>query len=200
MPINSTVKVESIDQEYFHKLDRVIMGQAFNIHNKMGRLLDEKIYQSCLTKRALESQLECQREVELKATHSTFTKSFFLDLLVQDGAIYEIKTARTLTNAHQAQLLNYLLLTGVSRGELINFRPSSVESRFVSTSLKTADRHSFNISTEHWQAVSNKCIVFKDLVTELLNDWGSHLHIDLYKEALVELISSNQMPQLTSHL
>ncbi|HAV12625.1 MAG TPA: hypothetical protein DCX06_03875 [Opitutae bacterium] len=195
MPIISTVTTTALNQDSFHQVDHVIMGKAFKIHNQIGRLLDEKVYQTCLAKASLESQIECQREVEVKATLSTFAKSFFIDLLVQNGAIYEIKTTSALNNAHEAQLLNYLLLLGIQHGKLINFRPSSVEYRFVSTSLKSRDRHLFNIDTKDWHAESKKCVILKDLVSEILDDWGSHLHVDLYRQALIELISNGQPSQ-----
>lgn len=195
MPITSTVNFEALDQNSFHQVDRRIMRAAFDTHNQMGRLLDEKIYHSALEKACQRSAVECHREVEIKATFSSYTKSFYLDLLVQNGAIYEIKTSRALTNNHEAQLMNYLLLSGIQHGKLINFRPSSVEYRFISTSLKPCDRFSFTINAEQWISLSENCEKIKALLHGILHEWGSHLHIDLYRDALIELIGGKQLFQ-----
>ena len=49
---------------------------------------------------------------------------YFADVLVESKVIVEIKAARTLTAAHQAQLLNYLKATPYEVGLLLNFGPT----------------------------------------------------------------------------
>ncbi len=51
---------------------------------------------------------------------------FYVDLLVEDRVIVEIKAVRALAKEHEAQLVNYLNATGIQDGLLINFG-SSVE-------------------------------------------------------------------------
>ena len=46
------------------------------------------------------------------------------------------------------QLINYLLLANISHGKLINFRTSSVEYEFVSSSLTFKDRMNYNLNTK----------------------------------------------------
>ena len=43
------------------------------------------------------------------------------DMLVENSVLLELKVARTLTGAHQAQLLNYLRATEIEVGLLLNF-------------------------------------------------------------------------------
>jgi GxxExxY protein len=45
------------------------------------------------------------------------------DLLVEQCVLLELKAARMLTSAHQAQLLNYLRATEIEVGLLLNFGP-----------------------------------------------------------------------------
>lgn len=195
MQISSTQTIQALDQDSFHLVDKFIMGQAFEIHNSMGRLLDEKIYQSALDKACKKYSYKCSREVKVTASHKSFSKSYYLDLLISDGAIYEIKTVSKLTNSHEAQLLNYLLLTGIQHGKLINFGTNSVEYRFVSTSLKHHDRFSFSINATEWKKASESCESVKDIANDLLSDWGSHLHVSLYSEAIIELLGGKRRLQ-----
>jgi hypothetical protein len=52
--------------------------------------------------------------------------SYLADLWVADRVIVEIKAVRSLSKAHEVQLVNYLAATGVDTGLLLNFS-SSVE-------------------------------------------------------------------------
>ena len=55
------------------------------------------------------------------------------------------KTVTALNDSHKQQLINYLLLTGIKHGKLINFRPASVEYSFVSTTLTNEDRYNYSL-------------------------------------------------------
>ena len=56
--------------------------------------------------------------------HGHVVGEYFADVLVESKVIVEIKAARTLTAAHQAQLLNYLKATPYEVGLLLNFGPT----------------------------------------------------------------------------
>jgi GxxExxY protein len=45
----------------------------------------------------------------------------FIDILVPNLVVVELKAVETVLPIHEAQLLTYLKLTGVRRGLLINF-------------------------------------------------------------------------------
>jgi GxxExxY protein len=46
---------------------------------------------------------------------------YFADLMGDDAVLLELKTARTLESAHEAQLLHYLKATEIEVGLLLNF-------------------------------------------------------------------------------
>lgn len=48
---------------------------------------------------------------------------YFVDLLVANKIIVEIKAAKTLVSENEAQLLNYLKATDIEVGLLLNFGP-----------------------------------------------------------------------------
>lgn len=187
MPIDCSIATIPIDQERFHTIDRQVMGEAFAIHNSMGRFFDEGIYQSELAARCRNLGIDVQREVEIRVSHGDFNKSYFLDLLLDRGCVYELKTTVSLSPAHSRQLIHYLLLMDLNHGKLVNFRSGSVESRFVSTRLGSADRKSFQVDDRGWQDSHPR---LRTLLLQLLDDWGAFLEADIYREALTSLIDS----------
>ncbi len=164
------------------------MKYAFAIHNEMGRLFDEDVYQAELARRCCQAGLFAQREVMVSAIHETFRKDYYLDILFSSGSVYELKCVSGLVIRHDGQLINYLLLTGVQHGKLINFRSFSVQSRFVSTGLTYKKRHVFQLDYSAWNPVCERGEFVESLIPVLLNDWGAFLSIDLYMEAVVHFL------------
>lgn len=56
---------------------------------------------------------------------------YFADLIVNECVIVELKSAVTLTDAYEAQLINYLKATGIEVGLLLNFGPKAQVKRKV---------------------------------------------------------------------
>ena len=57
---------------------------------------------------------------------------FYADLAVEGKVIIEIKAVKALSSAHEAQLLNYLHISGCRVGYLVNFQGiRAVWKRFV---------------------------------------------------------------------
>ena len=100
-------------QDEFHAIDKIITGHAFDIYNDIGRFCDEKIYQGFLIEQCLKRSFKAKNEVEIVLTYKDFVKVYKLDLLVDHGIVYELKTVEALHDIHKQQLINYLLLTNV---------------------------------------------------------------------------------------
>jgi hypothetical protein len=95
-----------------------------------------------------------------------FTKVYYIDLLI-NNAIYELKTAQFLAGEHEKQTINYLMLTGLNHAKLINFRPPSVQHRFVSTNLTPAKRYDFKVDDEQWRELDDDSIWLKRILMSL---------------------------------
>jgi len=187
MPITIHHPIKRLSEQEFHDLDFQIMKLAFDIHNRLGRFYDEKIYQNELIALCRRAGLEAATEVRIELTHNSFRKNLFIDLLIESGSIYELKAARSIVPAYRVQTLGYLFLTGTQHGKIINFRPPSVEHEFVSTSLTPTDRRIFSIRDNNWEKDSPSAHRLKTLLIDLLNDWGTFLNTEFYKEALCHL-------------
>jgi GxxExxY protein len=193
MPVECSVEFSPVGQERFHAVDKAVMRHAFDIHNTLGRFCDERVYQEELAQRCRASGFEVHREVLLRALYQGFAKPYYLDMLVERGIIYELKAVETLNSSHQTQLINYLLLAGLSHGKLVNFRPGSVESRFVSTRLRRQDRMAFRLADGEWQGDEKTSRRLREILCALLADWGVFLDVNLYREALLHFLDGPEV-------
>jgi GxxExxY protein len=194
MPITSSVPLQMIEQAQFAKLDYQVMRCAFDSQNELGRLCDEVIYQNDLAARLEAARLgPIRKEVPVTVTHRDFSKTCYLDLVVGDAAIYELKTAVCLIPEHDSQLLSYLFLHGVHHGKLINFRPSQVETRFINTKLTPEARKGLRVNTGRWRETDDVTRALREILVGLLEDWGAFLEIPLYLDALIHFLGGEDM-------
>jgi GxxExxY protein len=189
MPITSPIPPCRISQEEFKAIDYRVMRLAFACQNELGRLCDESIYQNDLTARLEAAGLgPIQREVPVVLTRGNFCKKYYLDMVIGNGAIYELKAAAQIIAEHEAQLMNYLFLLGANHGKLINFRPAQVQSRFVNTTLTPEARRQMTVDTSRWEEEGGRSRELRIAFVGLLNDWGGFLELPLYLEALIHLL------------
>jgi len=98
------------------------MEHVFAIHSAYGRFFEEAIYKRELQRRMAGTQLE----VPVDVVFGSFSKRYFLDVLVGEGGLFEFKATDALTERHKSQLLNYLLLTNLAHGRLVTTRAEAV--------------------------------------------------------------------------
>jgi GxxExxY protein len=104
-----------------------IVGMAMRVHRALGSGFLESIYVNALVVELQEAgiafDLEKRYEVIYKNTEIGF---FFADLVVEDRLIVEAKAVETLGVAHSVQLVNYLAVSKIDYGLLLNFGPRSL--------------------------------------------------------------------------
>jgi GxxExxY protein len=178
--------MQSVSQEGFHEIDYLVMKHVFDVQNELGRFYDEVIYCNELARRCKDTRTgRVETEVPVTVVHKDFRKTYFLDLLINRSVVYELKTAQTIDSNHRRQLLNYLFLCLLHHGKLVNFRTPRVTHEFVSTSLDAAQRYVYKLNLTDWQEVDSESKQLKQIMEELLADWGVFLEATLYSEALV---------------
>lgn len=186
MPILPSLPITAIAQSDFHRIDKQMLGHAFAIHNQFGRLLDEAIYKQEIADRCTADGLEAHREVRVRVVHGSFVKDYFIDLLLCGSTIVEAKTVKELLATHHGQGINYLLLAGTHHGSLVNFRPSRVDRKFLSTTLTLDSRQQFVISEDGWPD-DDQHQQLHDAVNAFCADVGLGLDLPLYREAFAHL-------------
>ena len=100
-----------------------IIEAAIETHKELGPGLLEGVYEECLCRELADRDLPFERQKELPILYkgSELDAGFRLDIIVQGEVILELKAVETLTRLHEAQLLTYMRLSGISIGLLINF-------------------------------------------------------------------------------
>ena len=105
-----------------------VIGCAYKVYNKMGFGFLESVYEKCLLIELRRAGLktECQKDLSVSYEGET-VGVFSADIVVEAKVIVELKSVEKLAKAHEIQLVNYLVATGVPVGLLINFGVAKVE-------------------------------------------------------------------------
>jgi GxxExxY protein len=101
--------VEGVARE----LTGVVVDAGLKVHRALGPGLLESADERCLAHELSLRGGRFQTQVHLPVIR--------LDLVVEGVVILEIKAVEALTRLHEAQLLTYLRLSGLSVGLLMNF-------------------------------------------------------------------------------
>jgi len=166
------------------------------IHNRLGRLCEERCYQNELLHQCERAGLlPAQKEVPISLSFGPYKKTLFMDLLVCGGAIFELKTVEALTPTHESQLYNYMFLTGLEQGKLINMAGESVDGTRLLTPLDESERRRFGITRDSDKPRDDKGKQLRECFSSLLDDWGGFLTPYLYAEAIGALIGKGQEPR-----
>lgn len=189
MPIEVTTEITVLDQAEFYALNPRVLRIVFDVHNEFGRFLDEALYK---TEIAARWEMAGLGKVQINVRHETFCKSYFMDLLFNNGLMLEVKVAESLISAHRTQGLNYMFLAGLRHALLANLRPERVEHEFLSTTLTPTERRRFSLVDAGWLAVDEESRSFRERLAALLTDWGAFLEVSLYREALAHFFCGLQ--------
>jgi len=140
MPVHCSITFPRISDEEMRSIDYRVMEHVFATHNEIGRLADELVYHKELLRRLLDAGINALLAIPISLQFRDFSIPLEMDLVVEQKAIYELKTVATLLPIHFGQLVQYIYLSNATHGKLVNFRTSSVETRFVNTTLSSDDR------------------------------------------------------------
>ena len=103
-----------------------IIGAFFQLHKEIGFGFAEKVYQAAFAILLDELGMveEQQRPVKVYF-HNKVVGEYFADIVINSVVLLELKSVEHLTDAHAAQLLNYLKSTEIEVGLLLNFGPQA---------------------------------------------------------------------------
>ncbi len=144
MSILCKEKIVRIDQNEFDKLNYDIMKYSFELHNQLGCFGKEIVYKKELANICNSNGLKVKTEVPITVALKNFSKTYYIDALINDSVILELKATDGIAKQDRVQAINYLLLANLKHGKIINFGYSSVEDEFVSTKLSQAVWINFN--------------------------------------------------------
>ena len=121
-------------KEFLYKeLTGEIIDSACYVHNVLGCGLLEKVYENSLAweLELREKKVSSQEEFRVMYREKE-VGIYYADLVVENKVIVEVKAVENIDNVHRAQILNYLRISKLRVGLIINFaKPRLVYERFV---------------------------------------------------------------------
>ena len=106
-----------------------IIGAAMEVHRELGRGFLELVYQTALALEFQERGIPFKAEVALPIRYKNrlLTCAYRADFVCFESSIVETKAISMLASADEAQLINELKATGLTRRLLLNFGAASLE-------------------------------------------------------------------------
>jgi GxxExxY protein len=118
-----------------HELSNKLLGIAFKVQNIIGCGLHESAYEEAFCIELANAGIAYERQRVYPIHYSgQYIGTYIADIVVENRIILELKAVRELNPVMFAQLINYLKLSGLQVGYLLNFHNTRVEwKRFVNS-------------------------------------------------------------------
>jgi GxxExxY protein len=111
-----------------YDLSGQVIGAAMKVHSALGPGFLESVYQNALIWELQKGGLKAEAGKAISVRYDgQIVGAFTADLLVNDCLIVELKATQSLAKAHEVQLVNYLVATGIGEGLLLNFGAEPLE-------------------------------------------------------------------------
>jgi GxxExxY protein len=106
------------------ELPHIIMGACMEVHKNLGTGMTVDAYKDCLGIEFRMREIFFNRDQPLSFDYKghRVDSSAILDFVIEDLVILSIITADQLEDSHRTTLNNYLRLTGIEIGLLVNFK------------------------------------------------------------------------------
>lgn len=138
------ITIQTIKEEKelpYSELTRSILGCCFEVINELGPGFLERVYKNALLMAMRQKKLQ----VEVERSYNVIFRGkiigrYTADLVVNDAVIVELKCCERLISEHQAQLFNYLKVSRLSVGLLVNFRRSKLEWKRLQSNEEDLDQ------------------------------------------------------------
>ncbi|MCQ2305487.1 MAG: GxxExxY protein [Bacteroidales bacterium] len=119
-----------------------IIGAAMEVHRHLGPGFLESVYQE-----AMEMELaiqgipfRSQQKIQVQYKGKNLQHFYIADFICYDKIVVELKAVSDILPIHSAQVLNYLVATGLKVGLLLNFNEESLYQKRIINSFK----HQYN--------------------------------------------------------
>ena len=116
-----------------NELTYAIRKGIFAVYNTLGSGLLESVYEKALIIELEQQGLTVQYQYPISVFYKSIDLGlgFRTDILVEEVFIIEVKSVVELAPIHHKQLLNYLKLTDLHLGLLVNFNTNDIQGNIV---------------------------------------------------------------------
>lgn len=110
----------------------LILDAAVEVHRVLGHGLLEKPYENALCRELELRGIPCQQQPRYPVDYKGVRVGEFVpDLVAFQSVIIDAKTIERITTHEVGQMLNYLRITGLRVGLILNFKNSRIEIRRI---------------------------------------------------------------------
>jgi GxxExxY protein len=116
------------EAQRINEITEKVIGACIEIHRQLGPGLLESAYEECLCYDLSLLRLGFERQKNLPVAYKAIRLAcgYKIDIVVENLVVVELKAVEKLLPVHEAQLLTYLKLSGLSVGLLINFNVAAL--------------------------------------------------------------------------
>ena len=105
-----------------------LIGCAFDVHNELGHGFHEKPYENALVVEFNNQEIPYQQQRCFDMVYKTVKVGEYIpDLIVFDKIIVDTKVVDKITGREIGQMMNYLRITGLRLGYILNFKHTKLE-------------------------------------------------------------------------
>jgi len=100
-----------------------IIGVCMNVHRELRKGFSEIVYGDALEIELIDNNINYSREKQFDIVYkgNLLPHKYKADFIIENKIVLEIKAISTLTDSHIKQTLNYLAVSKLKVGLLINF-------------------------------------------------------------------------------
>jgi len=116
----------------YKDLSYQIIGLAMKVHRDLGSGLLEKVYENALMVLLEKNKINAEQQRHLEIIYyGRNVGNYIADIVVDDRILLELKTVEKITDIHVAQTMNYLKITKMKLGIILNFKNYKLEYKRV---------------------------------------------------------------------
>ena len=104
------------------ELSYQVRGAIYEVYNQLGFGYLEKVYERALLLELVARGVSARCQVPIGVRYKgQVVGEYFVDVIVENRILLELKAQTRISRADEAQLLNYLTASGLRVGMLVNF-------------------------------------------------------------------------------
>lgn len=116
------------DEQPFKAESQQIVGAAMEVLNEIGHGFHEKPYENALVVEFRLRAVPCTQQQRFKILYKTeMVGEYVPDLIVFNKIVVDTKVIDKITDRETGQMINYLKVTGLRLGYILNFRNPKLE-------------------------------------------------------------------------
>lgn len=110
-----------------------IIGIGMEVHRVLGKGFSEIVYKDALEYELNKKGILFEREKEylIRYKEKILPHKFYADFVIENQVILEVKCASSIIEKHYAQVINYLTISKLQVGLILNFSENSLEYKRV---------------------------------------------------------------------